>query len=144
MGYFRTWLEGSESRQVNSVEEAQALSQATGLDTAGIEFDKIESALAQHTPVVYNGSFPLMSISRGTRGNIPRVLNMMGALAQKMGIDPPKTLEEARSLKIRGEEFKKMTPPIIIDQSGEVIDGRSRVTAAKLLRVGELRAFVIG
>lgn len=143
MGYFRTWLESVET-QVASIEDARSLSQSSGLDVAGLEFDKIEEALAHKMPVSYNAAYPLSNVSKQTRGDIPTVLKMMGAFAQTMGVDAPESLEDARTLKIRDEEFKKMTPPIIVHKSGEVIDGRSRVTAAKLLRVGEIRAFVIG
>ena len=142
MGYFKTWLESTETK-VLSIDDAKKLSQASGLDVAGMEFDKIEDALAHDMPISYDDSFPLSGIE-GTRGDIPKVLRMMGAFAQRMGVDAPETLEDVRKLKIRDAEFKKMTPPVIVHKSGEVIDGKSRVTAAKLLQIGEIRAFVIG
>jgi len=140
MGEFRTWLESV--RQVDSIEEAQSLSRSSGLKTVGMRFDLINKALAHGRPISYDDSLPLASLE-DVRGNIEKVLQMMGAFAQKMGVDAPETLEQAKALQIRDPEFKKMTPPIII-HNGKIIDGVSRVTAAKLLRVGEVRAFVIG
>jgi len=146
MGEFRTWFESLQTRPVQSVDEAKALSQSSGLDTAGIEFNLIEDALARRLPVAYEDSFPLVSLGDVPAGDKSKLLKMMGAFAQKMGVDAPDTLQQAQSLKIRGPDFKKMTPPIIVQKHGrvEIADGVSRVNAAKMLRIWNLRAFVIG
>ncbi len=146
MGDFKTWLESLQTRRVSSIEEAKSLSQSSGLDTAGIEFNILEKAFARNLPVNYEDTFPLISIGNVSSGDKDDILQMMGAFAQKMGLDAPDTLQQAQSLKIRGPDFRRMTPPIIVQKKGgiSVLDGVSRVNAAKLLRVWELRAFVIG
>lgn len=145
MGEFRTWLESLQSRPVATIDEAQALSRSSGLDTRGIEFNLIADALEARVPVSYEDNFPLAGLGDVPAGDKNNLLQMMGAFAQKMGQDAPDTLQQAAALKIRGPDFKKMTPPIIVTRKGmRIEDGVSRVNAAKLLRIWNLRAFVIG
>ncbi len=147
MGDFKIWLEATESQRISSVQQAQALSKSVGLDASGVEFDLIERALASRLPVLYDNTFPLASIAKTPPGDKNKLLQMLGAFAQKLGVEPPKSLDQAQALKLRGPDFRKMTPPIIVQKGAgglKVLDGVSRTTAAKLLRVWELRAFVIG
>jgi hypothetical protein len=145
MGEFKTWLESLQSRPVGSMDEAQRLSRSDGLETKGMEFNLIQTALERGVAVSYEDNFPLRNLGNVSAGDKSNLLQMMGAFANKMGIDPPATLQQAASLKIRDPEFKKMTPPIIINRNGmRVEDGVSRVNAARLLKVGTIRAFVIG
>lgn len=147
MGDFKVWIESVQSRQVSSVEEAKALSKSSGMDTAGIEFNVIEQALSRRMPVSYEEAFSLSSLDEIPAGDKSKMLQMMGAFAQKMGVESPDTLEQAQTLKIRSPDFGKMTPPVIVQKSRNgvrIVDGISRVNAAILLRVWELRAFVIG
>lgn len=146
MGDFRLWIESIEYRPVRSVNDAKALSKSSGLDTEGIEFNTIEQALAAGHKVTYQEMFPLIGVKKTTNGDKNKVLQMMGAFAQSLGREAPDTLEQAQALAVRGPDFRKMTPPIILINTGkgiQIVDGVSRVTAARLLRVGELRAFVI-
>lgn len=145
MGDFRLWLESLEYRPIRSVEEAKSLSKSTGLDTAGIEFNVIEKAIASGEEVTYQEMFPIASLPKPPADKA-NILQMTGAFAQALGREAPDTLAQARALAVRGPDFRKMTPPIIL-RSGEggiqIIDGASRVNAARLLRIDELRAFVI-
>jgi hypothetical protein len=111
-----------------------------------MEFNLIADALEARVPVSYEESFPLVSLGDVPAGDKSNLLQMMGAFAQKMGQDAPDTLQQAAALKIRGPDFRKMTPPIIISRKGgmQIEDGVSRVNAAKLLKIWSLRAFVIG
>ena len=147
MGDFKTWLESNDSQRISSVEEAKAASQSSGLSTEGIEFNVIQKALDSRMPITYETNFPVVGLGGVPAGDKGKLIQMLGAFAQRMGVDPPESLEDAQSLKIRDPKFREMTPPIIVFKRGgkvNVVDGVSRVTAAKLLRVWEIRAFVIG
>lgn len=147
MGDFRTWLEAIESNRIASVDDARRLSSSSGLDSAGLDFDLIEKALSEQVPVIYDEAFQITHLGPLPAANKDKVLRMMGAFAQKLGVDAPDTLEQAQALKVRGPDFRRMTPPIIVQKTGGrilVADGVSRINAAKLLSVPQLRAFVIG
>lgn len=146
MGDFRVWLESIEYRPVRSVAEAKALSKSSGLDTAGIEFGEIQQAIAAGNKVTYQEMFPLASLRGVPSVDKDNILQMMGAFAQALGREAPDTLAQSRALAVRGPDFRKMTPPIILKSGGggiRIVDGASRVNAARLLRVEELRAFLI-
>jgi hypothetical protein len=143
---FKLWIEAIEYRPVRSIAEAKVLSRSSSLDTAGMDFGTIQKALAARREVTYQEMFPLASLANVPAGDKKKTLEMMGAFAQMLGREAPDTLEQSQALAVRGPDFRKMTPPIIVysDDSGiRVMDGVSRVNAARLLKVSELRAFVI-
>ncbi len=153
MGYFKEWLLAEEAgsgqmHAVATVQEATKLAQTTALDVDTQGLERVAKVLKGGGSVWYTDAFQISELGRNRQGwAADHVLGMFSRMAQKLGLNPPETLQDAQKLGIKQGDFNRMISPVIVslmpDESYHIDDGNHRLGCAIVLKFPTVRAFVL-